>query len=450
MSDDIIRALTAQNERLMAMIEGMVKNGTGATGASDNPEKSMLNHYGQFVPEPLAVNRDGSVRPPTTLVGYMERWLNDRATDGVRDIYNEVNRFNNHIRTHATFDTLPLWQIRTSHVKALLKKMSRTHSQQTVQHVFRLIRQACDHALENHEIASNPCVGVRVPKQTTTDDAWTYLQPDEIRALLTCPDLTDEQRDAFGVAIYTGLRLGELKHLHWDDVHLSGGAPTVVVRYSNGGAAKAGKPGRTPLLPMAIAVFRRMIDRDHGGVQPSGGLVFPGHGGKPYSSSWDFGWRSRGKYTGAKDKAGITRPVRFHDLRHTAASALVSGWWDPDGDGWSIEEVCVFMRHSSTKVTQRYAHLDPRRLHARAARMAEGMNGGMSDATDEPDSNIDTQPIDFLSAADGTRTRGLRRDRATSEPMSKSLTLRHLLEIAERNGVEIVDDAGRTMTYHAG
>ncbi|MEO6575667.1 MAG: site-specific integrase, partial [Polyangiaceae bacterium] len=44
----------------------------------------------------------------------------------------------------------------------------------------------------------------------------------------------------------------------------------------------------------------------------------------------------------------------WHDLRHTCASALVSGMW---GRAWRLEEICALLGHSSITVTQRYAHL---------------------------------------------------------------------------------------------
>jgi integrase len=51
---------------------------------------------------------------------------------------------------------------------------------------------------------------------------------------------------------------------------------------------------------------------------------------------------------------GITRRVRFHDLRHTCASSLVAGWW---GRAWRLEEVKVMLGHYSVTMTERYAHL---------------------------------------------------------------------------------------------
>ena len=80
-----------------------------------------------------------------------------------------------------------------------------------------------------------------------------------------------------------------------------------------------------------------------------------------YAVGHDFGWedvRDRrakdGERLGARSRLGITRKVRFHDLRHTCASHLVMGTW---GRRWSIEEVSKFLGHSDIQVTQRYAHL---------------------------------------------------------------------------------------------
>jgi integrase len=51
---------------------------------------------------------------------------------------------------------------------------------------------------------------------------------------------------------------------------------------------------------------------------------------------------------------GITRPVRQHDLRHTCASSLIAGWW---GTPWRLEEVREVLGHTSSRITERYAHL---------------------------------------------------------------------------------------------
>ena len=78
---------------------------------------------------------------------------------------------------------------------------------------------------------------------------------------------------------------------------------------------------------------------------------------------------------GYRKRAGIERRVRFHDLRHTCASHLLMGTW---GVRLSIEEVSAWLGHSSTAVTQRYAHLAPDHLSARVGAALRGPTGSPS------------------------------------------------------------------------
>ena len=62
-------------------------------------------------------------------------------------------------------------------------------------------------------------------------------------------------------------------------------------------------------------------------------------------------------FAGALKRAGITRHVRFHDLRHTFASHLTM-------KGVDLRTVAKLLGHRDIKVTMRYAHLAPEHLQA--------------------------------------------------------------------------------------
>jgi integrase len=62
----------------------------------------------------------------------------------------------------------------------------------------------------------------------------------------------------------------------------------------------------------------------------------------------------------AKAIAGISRPFRFHDLRHTFASRLASA-------GVSIQVIAKALGHSNTAMAERYARPDEAALRSIAA-----------------------------------------------------------------------------------
>jgi integrase len=157
-----------------------------------------------------------------------------------------------------------------------------------------------------------PSRALPMVRQARTDEDWTYLTGDEIGALLSLPGLPTKQRAAFTVAIYTGMRAGEIWGLHWEDVDFEG--REIIVRYSFDGPTKGGKVRRIPMLPPVfeeLAVWRRRDD-----VTRAAGLVFHSRDRamhtKGYDARWAKKWRSA---------AGIRADVRFHDLRHTCVRA---------------------------------------------------------------------------------------------------------------------------------
>lgn len=220
---------------------------------------------------------------------------------------------------------------------------SRGLAVQTRRNALNLLRAILAEALEDELVELNPCDGVKVKGEGRTDEPSTWLTaPEAARFLAAITDPIDRTMVAF--AIGTGLRQGEQRSLRWPDVH----EDHVVVRYGKPGkSTKSGKVRRVPLLPQVqelIAGWRKVCP-------PSvTEKVFPSARGVTRCAGHMIEaetWRAYG--TAAK----VDRPFRWHDLRHTCATLLLTG--ELDGRAWTLEEVKDMLGHASITTTERYA-----------------------------------------------------------------------------------------------
>lgn len=145
-------------------------------------------------------------------------------------------------------------------------------------------------------------------------------------------------RPFFVVALTTGLRLGDLCRLSWENVRWKEGWIQLVME-------KTKREVIVPIAPPCEAALRECQARP-----VVGELVFVDEGGLPLSIT-----RIRRTFALAKKLAGITRKVRFHDLRHTYGSSLAS-------DGLSLAIIGKVMGHADQATTARYARPDQRVL----------------------------------------------------------------------------------------
>lgn len=312
-----------------------------------------------------------------TLAMWGERELDRREGEGLRGIKTERNRWKMHLASSALGD-VALSSIDRADVLAWLDTMSmkraadrrgvRRLSRTTILNTLNLLRAIFESAVERHIVDENPAREVKVPKRTTrTSDPWTYLTAPEQAALLSCKKIAASDRRLLAFALGTGLRQGEQWSLEARDVHLTHAekGPHVHVRFgSPGKAPKNGKLRDVPLFGIGLIAAREQLAhlKLMGPKKNPLGLMWPSTRG---------GRRSIGEPSGFKTwlrDAGITRRVRFHDLRHGCASALISGMW---GRAWRREDVQAMLGHSAASSTERYAHLAPTALRAAAASMAD-------------------------------------------------------------------------------
>lgn len=193
-------------------------------------------------------------------------------------------------------------------------------------------------------LAYNPVATVEAHRVRPSGDIEVF-SPEEVWALVRAAQ-SEQDGAIFLTAAFTGLRLGELRALHWRDVDFAGSILRVRTSYAARAltAPKSGKVRSVPLAPdVARALARLAARRLFTGEDD---LVFAGDDGGYLDDS-----ALRRRYKAALKRAGL-RPLRFHDLRHTFGTRMIAKA--------DIRRVQEWMGHADIQTTMRYLHYAPR------------------------------------------------------------------------------------------
>ncbi len=185
-----------------------------------------------------------------------------------------------------------------------------------------------------------------LPPVKVPDAAWDFLASDETERLFAAA-VDERERALLVFAAHTGARWGEQRAITWGDLDWKSGQ--VVIRKSmphNTDEVAPTKSGRARRVPMTATLRTALLairDLNH----LAGGLVF----GRRMDGGALSLYGARERLQRACRKAGI-REVRWHDLRHSFASQLVSA-------GVPLRQVQEWLGHSTITMTMRYSHLAP-------------------------------------------------------------------------------------------
>lgn len=213
-------------------------------------------------------------------------------------------------------------------------------------------------ALEHPEHARTIARVMAIPTKRYERNIVSYLDLDEIKALLAVPDPTTwlGRRDhaLLVLMIQTGVRVSELTGLRVCDVHLGTGAHIRVT-------GKGRKKRATTLTGETVKVIRAWLNERRG--QPDDPL-FPTRQGRPlsrYAIGVVVSKHAAAAATGCPSlQAKRTSP---HTLRHTNAMLLRA-------KGVDIATIALWLGHESTQTTHIYEHADPALKEQAIARTA--------------------------------------------------------------------------------
>ena len=258
-----------------------------------------------------------------TVSAFLARWLQDAARPAVspstHQLYEGLIRLHINPRTGA----VPLSRLTPVHVQGILGAMERDGASPRLrQMALGVLHRALGQAVRWGMVPRNVCDAVtrpRAPRQTM--QALTSGQV--VQLFETAKG--DRLEALYILAVTTGLRQGELLGLQWEDVDLAGAALHVrhTLHELNGrlwiGEPKTRQARRRVELPVIAVVAlqdhrERMLIEGH-----PGGLVFCDTQGGPLRKSNLL----RRSFLPLLRRAGLPT-IRFHDLRHTAATLLLA------------------------------------------------------------------------------------------------------------------------------
>jgi integrase len=212
---------------------------------------------------------------------------------------------------------------------------------QTVKHVLGLLKRLCNFGLKKQL-----CPGInfkiempRVDNQRTED-----LSPVQLQRLLAAMDESpDIEAVAFmKMALFTGMRRGELMKLKWEDIDFERGF--ISIRFPKSGVSQ-----KIPLNPQARDILINHPKKPD--------YVFTRANGEPFTNVINRRVRA------IREAADLPKDFRpLHGIRHFFASILVSS-------GMDLYTVGKLLTHKDSRMTARYSHLADATLK-RAANVA--------------------------------------------------------------------------------
>lgn len=219
-------------------------------------------------------------------------------------------------------------------------------SRNSIIHAISSLRKFFLYLLQINMITDNPMNNIVPPKKA--QHLPSILTTDEVERLLATPNtatnLGVRDRAILEVMYATGLRVSELIHLNLNELHLEMGLIETV--------GKGDKQRVIPIGDVAIKWLNEYLQGPRGALLKNQNydIVFLNQHGRPMTR--------QGIWKNLKQlvlKAGITKNIMPHTLRHSFATHLLE-------NGADLRIVQELLGHADISTTQIYTHVTQQRL----------------------------------------------------------------------------------------
>ena len=291
---------------------------------------------------------------------YLQRWLQVAKTTVAPTTYGSYGGLlRNPIDPWFRKKRITLQGLTASDLQAFYMEQGRRVKPNTVIHYHAVIHRALKYAVKMDLISVNPADKVDRPRKNGYQA--NFYSESEIAALFAA--ISDTLIEVpVKLAAFYGLRRSEVLGLKWDSINFA--MQTLTIRYTVARVTKVVEKNKTknassfrsfPLTDDAVRLFKILLQQEQ---------YYRNHFGKDYiDNDYVFTWEDGHPYspdyvshTFHKLLKKYDLPhIRFHDLRHTCASMLLS-------EGYGLKDVQEWLGHSDIKMTANiYGHLDIRR-----------------------------------------------------------------------------------------
>jgi integrase/recombinase XerD len=226
-------------------------------------------------------------------------------------------------------------------------------AKKTIHTELVVIRQLVNFALSRKMITVDPLTNLKLKKpKLRPQPCWSHEQMEKILAAAKEP-----QRSMLAVLAETGMRVGELKHLTWDDLDFGRGV--ILIREKDGWKPKTGDHRAIPMSPKARAILSNLPRKAKWVFTAPASAKYPA-GDHPLSERRLLEYLKR-----VLKKLGL--PGHVHTFRHSFIShALTQG----------IPEAIVrqWVGHVDPEVIRLYTHVLDQTSQAAMQRLAKANN----------------------------------------------------------------------------
>lgn len=338
---------------------------TGIPVAGNNKrkaEKRMREILTELEEKKIELNRD------IILADYVKLWLEEKKSEVELNTWEAYESYVNTIidpyfRKRKTKLQEALPQDIKSFYSYLQKGNGKVkpHTVESIKKYRVCINGAFKMAMENNLVAYNPVDRVTLKKPPEQEEfKGEFYTEAEANALIRLLRNTDDPLSPIvQLTLFYGLRRSEVLGLRWSAVDFKNNSIRIertVVQTKTLIDKKRTKNKKSlrsmPLVPSIKQMLLSLKKRQANEAALAGDSYFhsdyicrlaDGTPMKPNYITMRFG-------RVLKRNADTVRKIRFHDLRHTAASLLLA-------EGYNLQDIQAWLGHESIRSTEKYAHL---------------------------------------------------------------------------------------------